>query len=187
MFDANESLTFLKKRFSNDEEFGMEHYKFDDFEEYAPPLAVRLGHLPLALEQAAAYLRNMGYRISDYLKLLGQSSVEAFKDEDAKALYYESIVNDTWTISFNALSTSAQYIMNLCAYMAPDRIPVAFFVEMRDKLPSPLREDLSAELTANRVFKNIKDYSLANGDAYFFNIHRLVQEVTRKKHEQEEA
>jgi hypothetical protein len=161
----------------------MENYKFDDFEEYAPKLAVRLGHLPLALEQAAAYLKKMKYRISDYLNLLGQSSVDAFTDEDAKAMYYESIVNDTWKISFDALSTSAQYVMNLCAYMAPDRIPVTFFVEMREKLPSPLREDLSTAQKTNRVFGDLKTYSLAKGDAYFINIHRLVQEVTRKSHE----
>jgi len=185
-FQPDESLLFLQKRFSNDDELKMEHYEFDDFDEYAPKLAVRLGHLPLALEQAAAYIRNMnGYRISDYLKLLGESSVDAFGDEDAKALYYESVVNDTWKISFEALSTSAQYVMNLCAYMAPDRIPVAFFVDMRAKLPSPLCENLETQQKTNRVFKNLRDYSLASGNAYFINIHRLVQEVTRKRHEVE--
>jgi len=187
VFDMDESLSFLRKRFSNDDELKLENYKFDDFEEYAPKLAVRLGHLPLALEQAAAYIRKMKYRISDYMDLLGESSVDAFSDEDAGALYYESIVNDTWKISFEALSTSAKYIMNLCAYMAPDRIPVAFFVEMRDKLPSPLREDLATKQKTNRVFGDIKNYSLAQGDAYFINIHRLVQEVTRKSHEVEDG
>ena len=187
VFDAEESLLFLKRRFSDDDDLKMEQYKFEDFDEYAPKLVERLGYLPLALEQAAAYIVNMRYKISDYLDLLGESSVDAFADEDAKALYYESVVNATWEISFEALSTSAQYIMNLCAYMAPDRIPVAFFVDMREKLPSPLREDLTTKQKANRVFKNIKDYSLANGDAYFINIHRLVQEVTRKKHEVDNA
>jgi len=183
-FQPDESLLFLQRRFSNNDEMKMENYKFADFDEYAPKLAIRLGHLPLALEQAAAYIKNMnGYRISDYIKLLGESSIDAFKDKDAKALHYESIVSNTWKISFDALSVSAQYVMNLCAYMAPDRIPVAFFVEMREKLPSPLREDLSTEQKTNRVFKDIKDFSLANGDAYFINIHRLVQEVTRKSHE----
>jgi len=183
VFSLDESLLFLRKRFSNDDDFKMENYKFDDFEEYAPKLAVRLGHLPLALEQAAAYIKKVKYRISDYLDLLGESSVEAFLDEDAEALYYENIVNDTWKISFEALEISAKCIMNLCAYMAPDRIPVAFFVEMRDKLPSPLREELATNQKTNRVFCDIKNYSLANGDAYFINIHRLVQEVTRKSHE----
>jgi len=186
VFDADESLSFLKRRFSEDDNLKMENYKFDDFDEYAPKLTERLGHLPLALEQAAAYIKKTnGYRISDYLKLLGESSIDAFADEDAKALYYESVVKDTFDISFESLSTSAQYIMNLCAYMAPDRIPVSFFVEMRKKLPSPLCENLETEQKTIRVFNDIKSYSLANGDAYFINIHRLVQEVTRKKHEVE--
>jgi hypothetical protein len=69
--------------------------------------------------------------------------------------------------------------------MAPDKIPVAFFVEMREKLPSPLREDLDTKLTTYRVLKEIREYSLATGDTDFISIHRLVQEVTRKKHEEE--
>jgi len=189
VFNSEESVLFLKRRFSvdNDEELKMANYKFDDFNEYAPKLAERLGFLPLALEQAAAYIKNMQYKISDYLKLLGESSVTAFKDEDAKALYYESIITDTWKVSFSALSISAKQLFNLCAYMAPDRIPVSFFVEMRAKLPSPLREDLNEELTKNRVVKDLKDYSLASGeDVYFFNIHRLVQEVVRKSHDEGE-
>ena len=185
VFDAGEALRFLQRRFSNDDTLNMEHYSFDDFTEQAPKLAARLGNLPLALEQAAAYIRKMKYCITDYLRLLGESSVEAFEDEDATALYYKRIVNDTWSISFEALSTSAQYMMNLCAYMASDKIPVAFFVEMREKLPSPLREDLATELKTNRVFGDLRTYSLADGNAYFINIHRLVQEVVRKSHEAE--
>ena len=182
VFDADEALRFLQRRFSNDDSINMEHYPFDDFTEQAPKLTARLGNLPLALEQAAAYIKKMKCRIADYIKLLGESSVEAFEDEDATALYYEKIVSDTWSISFEALSTSAQYMMNLCAYMAPDKIPVAFFVEMREKLPSPLREDLATELKTNRVFGDLRTYSLADGNAYFINIHRLVQEVVRKSH-----
>ena len=187
VFDADEALRFMQRRFSNDDSLKMEHYPFDDFVEKAPKLTARLGNLPLALEQAAAYMRKMKYRIADYLRLLGESSVEAFEDEDATAMYYERIVSDTWRISFEALSTSAKYMMNLCAYMAPDRIPVAFFVEMREKLPPPLREDLATELKANRVFGDLRTYSLADGDAYFINIHRLVQEVVRKSHDVENS
>ena len=55
---------------------------------------------------------------------------------------------------------------------------------MREKLPSPLREELSTKQKTNRVFKELKTYSLANSDdSYFINIHRLVQEVVRKSHE----
>jgi len=187
VFDLSESIAFMRKRFSVDENLKMEHYKFDDFEDQAPKLVERLGNLPLALEQAAAYIKNMQYRISDYLKLLGESSVDAFRDEDAKALYYERIVSNTWKISFEALSTSAQYMMHLCAYMAPDRIPISFFVDMHEKLPSPLREEISKELTRNRIVADMKSYSLVSGDdVYLINIHRLVQEVIRKTHEEGE-
>jgi hypothetical protein len=143
-----------------------------------------LGNLPLALEQAAAYIRKIRLKVSHYVNLLGEYSIDTFKGENAKALFYKQTVKSTFEISFTKLSESAKIIMNLCAYMAPDRIPVAFFVEMREKLPSPICNEFKDELSVLDAFSNIKDYSLANGNAYFINIHRLVQEVTRKKHDE---
>jgi tetratricopeptide (TPR) repeat protein len=182
VFDFDESIKFLKRRFSENDEMKIEEYAFDDFEEYAPKLTERLGHLPLALEQAAAYIKKMGCRISDYLKMLAESSVDAFTDEDAKAIYYESIVNNTWEISFEALSTSAQYVMNLCAYMAPDKIPVEFLVEMRNEFPMPLKEALSKALSTNRIVSELRACSLVSGNADFINIHCLTQEIIRQSH-----
>jgi hypothetical protein len=70
--------------------------------------------------------------------------------------------------------------------MAPDKIPVSFFREMRHKLPSPLREDLDEEVGSNRVVTELRTYSLTSGSAEYINVHRLVQEVVRKSHERGE-
>lgn len=182
VFKADESEAFLKRRFSGNTDLEMEYYCFSDFEESAKILIARLGNLPLALEQAAAYIKEVRCSITDYLELLKQSGVDAFSDRYATPEYYEKIVTSTWNISFHALGESSRQLMNLCAYMAPDNIPVDFFVKMRDMLPMPLKSDLSTKLATNRIVTELRVYSLANGTAQYLNIHRLVQEVVRKSH-----
>lgn len=186
VFDLDEALIFMKRRWSNTNECKMEYYKYKDFSEKSTVLIKRLGYLPLALEQAAAYIKEVRCSISDYLELLKQSSVDAFSDKYASPEYYTSIVTSTWNISFAALEDSSQQLLNLCAYMGADNIPVIFFAEMRNLLPDPLKNALSKQLTLNRVVTGLRTYSLASGTAEYINIHRLVQEVIRKHHEIEE-
>ena len=186
VFNLEEAKFFMKKRLSKNNEAKMEYYKYDDFSEKASVLIKRLGYLPLALEQAAAYIKEVRCSISDYIELLRQSSVDAFSDKYASPEYYESIVTSTWNISFAALEKSSRQLLNLCAYMGADNIPVKFFVKMRNELPAPLADDLVKELTLNRVVTGLRTYSLTSGTAEYINIHRLVQEVIRKNHEVEE-
>lgn len=186
VFDLDEALIFMKKRLSKTNECKMEYYKYKDFSEKSIALIKRLGYLPLALEQAAAYIKEVRCSISDYLELLKQSSVDAFSDKYASPEYYTSIVTSTWNISFAALEDSSQQLINLCAYMGADNIPVKFFAEMRDLLPNPLKNALSKQLTLNRIVTGLRTYSLVSGTVEYINIHRLVQEVIRKHHEIEE-
>lgn len=182
VFQTEESVDFLKRRFSETFEKKMESYKFSDFDIKAPLLAKRLGNFPLALEQAAAYIATVRCSITEYLALLAESGTDVFSDDYAAPEFYEKVVTTTWNISFQALCKSSQQLLNLCAYLAPDLIPVAFFVKERDKLPNPLKQDLSQKITTNRIVTELRTYSLTSGDADYINIHRLVQEVIRKKH-----
>jgi len=188
VFDIDEAILFLKKRLSNNEELNLDFYNknVDDFDVESPNLIKRLGYLPLALEQAAAYIKITKCTITTYLKLLGESGLLAFEEEYAAPGYYEKIVTATWNISFdNIAHEGARQLLNLCAYMAPDKIPVAFFVEMREKLPSPIKEDMAEERLKIRITTELRNYSLTSGDADYINVHRLVQEVVRKSHEVE--
>ena len=196
VFDMDEAMAFIKRRLSNDDKLNLDFYNNNDndFESKTPELAKRLGFLPLALEQAAAYIKESKCTITKYLKLLDESGLVAFEEKSAKPEHYckendfEKVVTATWSISFKAIACEgARQLLNLCAYMAPDRIPVSFFVEMREKLPSPIKEDMAEEITTNRIVGELRVYSLTNGDADYINVHRLVQEVVRKSHEAEDA
>lgn len=148
-------------------------------------LAERLGWLPLALEQAAAYiLNNPSCDYGKYLLMLEQSGLEVFQEKTSKPEYYEKIVVTTWRISYKALSLQgAKQLFNMCVYMGSDNIPIDYFVKGRNLLPTPLKNDLSKEISKNRILKQLHDYSLAKVDTKHIHIHRLVQEVARKKHE----
>lgn len=193
VFDMDEAIEFLKRRFSKDDELKMEFYSGNDFEAEAPKLAERLGLLPLALEQAAAYIKKVKCSIASYLKLLSESGLLAFEEEQSSPTHYnkenkfERIVTATWRVSFaNIANEGARQLLNLCAYMAPDKIPVSFFADMREKLPSPIKENMGDELFKNRIVSELRTYSLTSGDANFINVHRLVQEVVRKSHTDED-
>jgi len=190
-FDKNEALSFIKRRLSYDEKCGLEYYSknFKDFEPEAPKLAGRLGYLPLALEQAVAYIKEVKSSIASYMSMLDQSGLEVFEDSTSKPEYYvkanehEKIVTATWSISFKAIiHDGSRQLMNLCAYMASDRIPVEFFSEMCSMLPLPVKEDVADILVRNRIVTELRKYSLTGGTAEHISIHRLVQEVVRKHH-----
>lgn len=187
VFSLHEAECFMKRRLSKNNECKLEYYKYEDFSEKSPVLIKRLGYFPLALEQAAAYIKEVRCSIASYIELLKQSGVDVFSDQYGSPEYYEHVVTSTWNISFAALEKSSRQLLNLCAYMGADNIPVNFFVEMRDKLPAPLTDDLSRQLTLNRVVTGLRTYSLTSGTVEYIHIHRLVQEVIRKYHEFEDV
>jgi len=141
-----------------------------------------LGRLPLALEQASAYMAETDNNCNceGYLSLLEQHGLEMFEDETAMLEDYEGIVTTTWSISFEKFSEPARQLFYLCAYMAPDNIPLEFFTQGRNTLPQPLCDKLGAALTANEVIRDLTKYALVKRSGDCLSIHRLVQMVARQ-------
>lgn len=177
VFTREEALAFFGNRLSN-------CIWLENDTAIQTALAEQLGYLPLALEQAAAYIsNNPACNYGKYLLMLEQSGLEVFREEAAKPEYYEKIVVTTWSISYKALSLrGAKQLFNMCVYMGSENIPIDYFVGGCELLPSPLKNDISKEISKNRILKQLHDYSLAKVDTKHIHIHRLVQEVVRKKH-----
>jgi len=143
-------------------------------------LAKRLGYLPLALEQAAAYIYENNITFHEYNELLEKYGMEIF-DEGCME-NYDKTINVTWNISINKIqSESAMQFLYICSYMAPDGIDVELFKSNLSYLPMPLKEDITHGLRWNRILTLLSNYSLINGDKQSFFIHRLLQEVIRNK------
>jgi tetratricopeptide (TPR) repeat protein len=160
----------------------------------AGALAVALGDLPLAVEQAAAWLTETGTPVGEYLAELDRqaSAVLALNQPGD----YPVPVATTWTISFEALrdrSPAAVRLLQLCSFLAPE--PVSMALLRSDEMIQaliPYDEALRDRMMIGRVVREVGRFALARVDAASstLQVHRLVQSVIRSRMseaEQEQA
>ena len=176
VWEPEESVRFLLSRTGETDETA------------AAELAEELGRLPLALEQAAAYIERAGQTLAGYLKLFRRRKLKLFQagvpgsDENAT-------VTTTWEISFQEIAEAqpaAAALMNLCAFLAPDDIPVQMIVDGAEDLPDELAAAVQDPLELDKAVMVLRDYSLVEVGAETLeerglSIHRLVQAVTRER------
>ncbi|MEK6282543.1 MAG: FxSxx-COOH system tetratricopeptide repeat protein [Acidobacteriota bacterium] len=165
-FTRRESISFLARRVDG-EPLQLES------------LASALGDLPLALEQAASFLEQTRLGIDGYLDLLCHRSSELL--QEAVPSDYDRTVATTWEISFEQVereSAAAGQLLKLCAFLAPDDIPLELFASTG--LPPPLGDVKDDPLAMAKTLRVLSRYSLARVTADSLSIHRLVQTVLRK-------
>ncbi|MFI6845664.1 FxSxx-COOH system tetratricopeptide repeat protein [Kitasatospora sp. NPDC050467] len=133
----------------------------------ARALAADLGHLPLALDQAGAYLaQNRTISIGAYRRKLAGKLDRAAEGTDA-----ERTIARVWTQTLSALTTRAPLaieVLHTLAWLAPDDIPVTLLRHLDDEDDS-LAEALGA----------LSSYSMIALTPETVSIHRLLQTVLR--------
>ncbi|WP_109120129.1 tetratricopeptide repeat protein [Azospirillum sp. TSO22-1] len=145
----------------------------------AEALARDLDGLPLALEQAAAYVKASGIGFAAYRHLF-QERFTALAGRSPPRDYPAPLLT-TWNVSLQAAEracAAAGDLMRLLAVFAPDDIPRSLFLEHGSELAPPL-DALADQLMFNDAVAALQRYSLirATEDALF--VHRLVQRVAR--------
>lgn len=149
----------------------------------ARDLAIRLGDLPLALDQAAAYLDQTGMPAGEYLRLLGTRSADLHHRGQAGG--HPATVATVWSLSLDRLEGSAPaavQILELCAWLAPEPIPLDLFTLHVGQLPEPLASVAADPVTFADAIGALTGYSLARRTGDSINIHRLIQDVARNRH-----
>jgi transcriptional regulator with XRE-family HTH domain len=149
--------------------------------ESAGAVADTLGRLPLALEQAAAYLEVSGRDLAGYARLLRTRLVELMAE--GKPEGYPRPVATTWLLSFERLERerpAATALLRLCAFLAPDEIPVALLQAGAPDLPHELRRALADDVELDRSIAALRRYSLLERQGEVLRVHRLVQAVVRE-------
>jgi hypothetical protein len=88
-------------------------------------LAEALGDLPLALEQAAAYLDETRTSPAEHVELFREHGVELLAR--GKPLTTEQTVATTWQVALDQLRATpgAPELLGLCAFLAPERAAAA--------------------------------------------------------------
>lgn len=173
-FEREESIKFLIKRTGENNREG------------ANDLAKALGDLPLALEQAGAFIKERGISLSKYLEKFRSRSQD---DENLKLLdlgkpiAYDKTIATTWSISIEEAASEVPVsldLLNLCSFLDPDKIPLTLLYQGAKNLPEPLASAVRDELELDNAIQSLKRYSLINTTEDGFSMHRLTQAVIRK-------
>jgi hypothetical protein len=91
----------------------------------ASTLSAELGGLPLALDQAGAYIEETGCSLSDYRQTYQAQQAKLLAHQGRVRNAYPASVATTWSLSLariEATSPTAVELLQACAFLAPDAI-----------------------------------------------------------------
>ncbi|RJP18113.1 MAG: TIR domain-containing protein [Candidatus Omnitrophota bacterium] len=200
--DENEAREFLLKRTNRQKSAGAKgsvvsalggnHDEFKRTEkEAADEIAKELGYLPLALEQAGAYIAEKRVPFHEYLEAYRKKHLEILELSGVKTGKYEKTVATTWAVNFTeveAKSKAAADILRLSAFLHPDNIPLDLITKSASLLGSNVAKEIDEDnpLAIHNILAHLTAYSLIKRDieADTYSIHRLVQEVIRSRLDQ---
>ncbi|MBS4170160.1 tetratricopeptide repeat protein [Neochlamydia sp. AcF95] len=166
----------------------------EDQKEEAGKLADLLQNLPLAISQAAFYIKETHISIKEYREKFEQHYKVLWEFEVPPDIY-QATVQVTWHVSMqkirqdearekesNECPSLVDPLMQFCAYLSSHGIPRDLLKEWVIKLyqsETPL-------LDINHTIDLLRRYSMIEVNAEAINVHSLVQLVTRDQLKEEE-
>lgn len=138
-------------------------------QEAARELAVELGNLPLALEQAAAYIAETSVPFESYLTAYQKQRLQRLEASKPVASEYSESVATTWEINFAAVEAESQVaadFLRAAAFLSPDEVPLELIVNGAPFLSPVLSEAFhpdhrgSNPLFVGDVLRHLTRYSL---------------------------
>ena len=180
-FTEEEAVSFLRRRVPALAADRTLREKEDEQRNHeAGRLAAALGHLPIAIEHAAAYLAETGQSVGDYLSQFDQNAHQLLSEQLPEL---PEAVSHTWTMSTALLTPDAEHLFNLCAFFSPEPIAGELLLENAHAVSDPpgLREFLSSSPRFRAAASQMHRLSLVKVDGARDQIqmHRVVQAVTR--------
>ncbi|HEX7180280.1 MAG TPA: tetratricopeptide repeat protein, partial [Thermoanaerobaculia bacterium] len=158
---------------------------------HAAALARDLGFLPLALEQAGAYIAERRLTLAAYLDEWRSRRDQVLGWFDPRVSHYPASVAVTWQTSFDRLTDPARRLLERLAWLGPEPIPESLldvpalrsssaWARVFRRLRPPL-QDSPKDLRDALV--ELATYSLVTraADTPTFTVHRLVQDATRRR------
>ena len=174
----------------------------DDTEAAACKLFQELGGLPLALEQAAAYIKSLGCSFSSYLETYKTKRLALLNQQATKPVSeYSSperlTVQTTWLLNIdyimqNSEGRNAIRFLNACLFFNPNEIQE----DLINIGEPPVNDEqfrifVGTSLGRYQIFKLLTDFSLfKQSSSRCLQVHRLVLDVIKESltpSEQEES
>ncbi|MFG2903276.1 NB-ARC domain-containing protein [Streptomyces zaomyceticus] len=134
----------------------------------AAELCAELGHLPLAIEQAAGYVAETGISPRTYLDLLATHPADMYH-QGGEGQHGERTMSRIWNVTLDRLSDTplAGRILRVLAWYAPDAIP-RYLLDGLGKAPA-----------VHKALGRLAAYSMITLDGDTVKVHRLVQALAR--------
>ena len=159
----------------------------------ADNLVETLGGLPLALEQACAYVNHLSCGLTKYLEQYKQLSLELLDEEDASsASLYESperlAVRTTWRLNFDHIKNSkkgkiAVRFLHACAFFNSNEIQQELINPGKPPIEDKAyQEYVATPLGSSHILQLLTDFSLfKKSKSSSLTVHHLVQDVIREE------
>jgi tetratricopeptide (TPR) repeat protein len=148
----------------------------------AEQLVTALGGLPLALDQAGAYMEETRCGLSAYLELFRARRLTLLQQRGERARAHPESVATTFTLAIT--QTAGRHpavwdLLRVCALLHSDAIPEELFQQGAGPLGETLEAVARDQLDWNRVVAGACSYSLLHRqpEEQTLSMHRLVQAV----------
>src|SRR5581483_1891181 len=184
VFEEEEGVPFLLRRAGRiAQEAPITDAARSDYQ-LAKELCALLGWLPLALDQAGAYIAENGVSFERYLELYRQSQ-QKLLDRRGDADHSGSVFMTFW-LSWDAIQQRnklAGTILQFCAFLAPDQIPELLICQA---IAHTETADPPETIVIDEALGLLYRYSLIERADQTLSLHRLVQDVIREVLSEEE-
>jgi tetratricopeptide (TPR) repeat protein/transcriptional regulator with XRE-family HTH domain len=157
----------------------------------ARELVTKMDGLPLALDQAGAYVEETPCRLTDYLELFQTKQAALLRRRGETSSDHPASVVATWSLAFEKVeqaSRAAADLLRMCAFLHPDAIAEEIFLA-RTTAQDEMREPIVSDMFAwHEAIRAVSAYSLLkrNVQEQTLSMHRLVQAVLREEMSREE-
>lgn len=150
----------------------------------AAEIVDELGYLPLAIEQAGAFISNSRSMIFKYLKIFRVNRKALLVRKPRGNNTYENSVATTSNVSIERLKTldpGAIGLLHVLAFLNPDEVPTEFLKEGCHVLGDDLKDVISDDLSLQESLENLQLFSLIrlSEDGVKISIHRSVQSAVQ--------
>jgi tetratricopeptide (TPR) repeat protein len=150
--------------------------------ELALQISQELGGLPLALDQAGAYLEETGTNLTTYWQIYQQRRADLLQRRGGLVTDHPAPVATTMLLSFGRVEEkhpAAADLLRLCAFLSPDAIPEEILTEGASLLGPVLAPVVADAFLLNQAVGTLRAFSLVRRDqrGKTLSIHRMVQVV----------
>ena len=182
--DLDEGALFLLRRTGRIAPDGTFDHAFLPDRNKASEVSTLMGGLPLALDQAGAYIEETKCSLSDYLTRYGRKKRPLLQWRGKSTTDHPESVYSAFLLSFIAIeqgSRAAADLLRVMAFLAPDDISEEIIATGAPDLGANL-QSIADPFEFDSVIEVLSRYSLVrrNAEIKRLNIHRLVQEVLRE-------